>query len=172
MVEGQRTAPPLADIIGGPPPGNWLAAGYFTPDYRPWAEALAASLDAHGAPFHLLACPKLDGGWEVNTRAKPTAILRVMDRYPDKVIVWLDADCTVHGDLAPLARLRADVAARAVARAKRRGVGYMARTGTMVFKPHAAARRFVAAWADNAAAARRWDDDQHARVRAMVRATA
>ena len=161
-------AAPLGDIVGRPPAGSWLVAGYFTPDYRPWAETLANSLKEQGAPFHLFASPKLGGGWEVNTRAKPTAILKAMDEYPDKVIVWLDADCTVHGDLSPLARLRADVAARAVARVKPRGVSYTARAGTMVFKPRPPARRFVAAWADYAAIARPCDHDQHALLMALA----
>src|SRR5918992_6126172 len=85
-----------------PPPTRWLVCGYFTPDYRHCAEALAASLRTHHAPHHLFAIAKA-GTWEATSRQKPSAILGAMDRYPDKVIVWLDVDCQVLGDLSPLA---------------------------------------------------------------------
>jgi hypothetical protein len=61
------------------------------------------------APYHFFAWDKVPGGWETNTRLKPTAILKAMDFYPEKVLIWVDVDCTVRGDLSPLANLRADV---------------------------------------------------------------
>ena len=42
--------------------------------------------------------------------AKAQHILAAMNRHPDEVIVWLDVDCIVHGDLSPLADIRGDVA--------------------------------------------------------------
>jgi hypothetical protein len=150
------------DIVSITPPNEWLACGYFTPDYRLWAEGLAKSLSGHNAPYHLFATPKLGGGWEINTRAKPAAILKAMARYPDKVLVWLDVDCEVHSDLSPLANLRADVAAYAHTKRskRRRRVRYNVWSGTMVFRPTAQARAFVEAWCDNADSGPRFDHDQ------------
>lgn len=169
------------DIISRSPLQEWLVCGYFTPDYRHWAENLAASLRTHAAPFHLLSKPKAAGGWEGNTRAKPGAILSAMDRYPEHVIVWLDVDCTVHGDLAPLARCRADVAAFAQTRrlptrpgATRRGrqrLRYNVRSGTMVFRPTSEARGFAECWAALCADAAACDHDQDGLLLTLGQAT-
>lgn len=164
-----KTAPGVLELRGRhdvvsavPDTSPWLVCGYFTPDYSHWAEVLAASLRTHDAPYHLFAIAQA-GGWEANSRQKPMAILKAMDRYTDKVIVWLDVDCQVHGDLSPLADLRADVAAYTRTRQPkwRRRQRYLIKSGTMVFKPTAPARAFVAAWAENAAGGERWDADQH-----------
>jgi hypothetical protein len=32
----------------------WVVCGWFTPDYRPWADKLTASLDAIGAPYDIV----------------------------------------------------------------------------------------------------------------------
>jgi hypothetical protein len=54
--------PVSGDLVGGQI-GDWLVIGWFTEDstYRPLAEALAANLGEHGAPFHLFAKPSLGG---------------------------------------------------------------------------------------------------------------
>jgi hypothetical protein len=161
----------ITDLIADQTPDGWLVAGYFTPDYRHWAQGLAASLDSHGAPYHLFAVPKVAGGWEANTRAKPQAILTAMDRYPDKTLIWLDVDCTVHGDLSPLANLRGDVAAFARARQRARGeTGYVIRSGTLVFKPNPHAGRLVETWRDHAADSIAFSHDQQS-LRTALAAT-
>jgi hypothetical protein len=139
----------------------WIVCGFFTPDYRPWAERLIASLEAHGAPHDIVERPKLVGGWEANTMAKARAVLEAMDRHPGKVVVFLDVDCEVRGDLAPLAHLSADVAFYVRARRRRRGgMRFGVRSGTLVLKPTAAARRFVDAWVEASATAEHGDVDQ------------
>ena len=155
-----------------PQPTPWLVCGYFTPDYRHWAEALAASLRTHHAPHHLFATAKA-GTWEATSRQKPMAILHAMHRYPDQVIVWLDVDCQVLGDLSPLADLRADVAAYTRTRQPkwRRRQRFLVKSGTMVFKPTEAARAFVREWSRNAARAQPWDSDQHSLLKTFGETT-
>ncbi len=80
-----------------------IVCGWFTPDYRHWADKLIASLDAVGAPHDIVEVPKLPGTWEANTMAKSAQLLAAMDRHPDKCIAFLDVDCRVLGDLSPLA---------------------------------------------------------------------
>jgi hypothetical protein len=164
-----RTAPFGSDVQGqddlisaDPHSRRWLVCGYFTPDYRHWAETLADSLRRHNAPYHLFATTKA-GTWEATSRQKPAAILNAMGRYPDKAIVWLDVDCQVLGDLSPLADLRADVAAYTRTRQPkwRRRQRFLVKSGTMVFKPTEAARAFVGEWSRNAARGQPWDSDQH-----------
>jgi hypothetical protein len=60
-------------------------------------------------PHDIVEVPKLPGTWEANTMAKPAHLLAAMDRHPDKVIVLLDVDCRVLGDLTPLAGIEGDV---------------------------------------------------------------
>jgi hypothetical protein len=86
--------------------------------------------------------------WETNTMAKASLILAAMDRHPDEVIVWLDVDCIVHGDLSPLADIRGDVAFRMHSKFRRhhKGTRFRAQSGTMVFRPTPEARQFVEAW--------------------------
>jgi len=126
---------------------SWIVCGWYTPDYSHWAERLRASLDATGAPHDIVMRPKLPGGWEANTMAKPLAVREAMARHPDKVIVFLDVDCTVHGDLSPLARIAADVAFYVRSRRRRGGgIRFGIRSGTLVLRPTPAARAFVDAW--------------------------
>jgi hypothetical protein len=56
----------------------WIVCGWFTPDYRVWADKLIASFDAAGAPHDIVERPKLPGGWEANTMAKPLAVRDAM----------------------------------------------------------------------------------------------
>jgi hypothetical protein len=104
-----------------------------------------------------------------NTRLKPTAILKAMDFYPDKVLIWLDVDCTVHGDLSPLANLRADVAAYAATRKHKWGsrLRYQVLSGTMVFRPTVQARGFVREWQRIADSGSRFDRDQKSLLQAL-----
>jgi hypothetical protein len=139
----------------------WIVCGYFTPDYRHWATRLVASLDRHGAPHDIVSRAKLPGGWEVNTMTKARAVHEAIQQHPDKVVVFLDVDCQVLGDLAPLVELSGDVAF--YVRSRRRSSGairFGIRTGTLVIKPTAAARQFVETWSVVSATPRYGDTDQ------------
>jgi hypothetical protein len=154
------------DLVSAAAPAGWLVGGYFTPDYRHWADDLVRSLEARGAPYHLFAWSKRPHGRDANTLQKPMAILRAMDRYPDQILVWLDVDCEVAGDLAPLTATRADLAARPMLRRhpawrrNRRHWLSLWRTGTLVIRPTPPARAFVERWATRCAEAQDHDNDQ------------
>ena len=146
---------------------GWLVCGWFTPDYRPWAEKLIASLNTVGAPYDIVETQKLVGGWEANTMAKAEQILAAMDRHPGKVIVFLDVDCEVRGDLSPLAQLRGDVAFLLPVKKKARGARLKPLSGTMVVRPTPQARWFVEAWASASAKSHWGAIDQHTLAVAM-----
>ena len=152
---------------------DYIVAGYYTPDYAPWASALRASLYAHGQPYNLMAVPKADGGWEANTLRKATEVANAMSCHPDKVIIWLDVDCIVHGDLSPLAELwGVDVSVYMHGRRRRLG-GYKLHciTRTIVLRPTPGARDFVERWKELSAAARWGDVDQTTFLLAMGEST-
>jgi hypothetical protein len=149
----------LEDITGGTA-GDWLVIGWFTPDYRPLAEAFAADLAEYGAPYHLCAKPKLALDW--NTSRKPSVVLASMDAYPGKTLVPMDVDCIVRGDIAPVTRVAGDVGITVIAqnvkghtgRPLRRGrdarwrhwIGLECSSRVAVFRPTAGARAFAEAW--------------------------
>jgi hypothetical protein len=151
---------------------DWIVCGWFTEDdkYRPLADRLAASLNQVGTPYDLVATPKLSGGWEANTMAKPGHVLAAMNRHPGKTIVFLDVDCRVIGDLAPLVKsATSDIAIRFRAKARNNRMWMTPRSSTMVFRPTEPARRFVLAWADASKGAPQGTIDQTTFVTTLCR---
>jgi hypothetical protein len=147
----------LEDITGGIV-GDWLVVGWFTPDYRPLAERLAANLTAHGAPFHLWAKPKLAAGW--NTKRKPQIVLEAMEAYPDKTLILMDVDCLVKGDLSPVASIATDIGIALKPREGRKSrVVFTASSRVVVFRPTASARSFAETWAELCEASGRSNDE-------------
>jgi hypothetical protein len=141
------------DLVGGQV-DDWLVAGWFTPDYRPLAEAFAADLTEHGAPYHLWAKPSL-GAW--NTSRKPSVALEAMDAYPGRTVVLMDVDCVVRGDIAPMTEVAGDIGICAIARnvASRKGfrhwLAFATSSRVIVFRPTEGARTFATRWADKIA---------------------
>jgi hypothetical protein len=145
------------DLRGGSV-GAWLVCGWFTPDYRVLAEKLAASLEEHGAPFHLFARPKPAAGW--STHQKPAVVLAAMDAYPGKTLVLMDVDCIVTGDIAPVTALSGDVGLAIKARPGRRSrVVFTLSSRVVVFRPTPGARAFAERWAGACAASGRVNDE-------------
>jgi hypothetical protein len=135
--------------LRGGTPGEWLVCGWFTEDdmYRPLACKLAESLDRIGAPYDLVAAPRLVGGWEANVRAKATQALAAMDRHPNKIIILMDIDFEAKDDLTYLANAPGDIALRISARRRRKGPAriYLS-SRVIVMKPTTGARRFIERW--------------------------
>lgn len=130
---------------------DWIVCGWFTDDpvYRPLAQQLMASLDAVGAPHDLVCVPKFPGSWEVNTLAKAGQALAAVTRHPSKIVIFMDVDFIATGDISWLASSPGDVAMQMVARRRKNGSARLAPSAqVMVFKPNAAARRFIEAWVD------------------------
>ena len=140
------------DLKGGMP-DTWIAVGWFTADatYRPLAEAFAANLAEHGAPYHLFSRPPLEG-WD--TSPKPGVVLEAMDAYPGKTVVLMDVDCVVRGDIEPVTQIRGDAGVTVIARNTRKGRRWShsllveASSRVVVLRPTAGARAFAQAWAD------------------------
>jgi CHAT domain len=116
-----------------------IVCGFYTEDYRRWLIPLVASLDRLGQAHDFVLAEKAGSMRETNTMAKAAHILAAMDRHPNEVIVWLDVDCIVLGDLSPLADIRGDVAFRMHSKFRRhhKGTRFRAQSGTMVFRPTA-----------------------------------
>jgi hypothetical protein len=131
----------------GRPHRGMVVCGWYTPDYAHWADRLIASLDVASVRHDIVAVAKQPGGWERNTCRKAWHLLAAMDRHPGEVIVFLDVDCVVRGDLSELASAGGDIAFRLAAKVKRGVARMQPRSGTLVVQPTAAARACVETWA-------------------------
>ena len=71
----------------------YVVVGYYTQDgiYDVAADKLIKSLDQFKVP-HCILPIESKGNWLKNTSYKPTFILNMMDKFPDKSIVYVDVD--------------------------------------------------------------------------------
>lgn len=136
----------IADIVSANAPAGWLVTGFFTPDYRPLVQKLAAGLDAVAAPYHFYGVER-QGGWRSETLRKPSIIAGAMRQHAGQTIVVMDADCTVRAPLAPMADIASDVAC--FMHVKKRGPRQYADLSSrvIVLRPTPGARRLIESWA-------------------------
>jgi hypothetical protein len=148
---------------------SYVVCGWYTPDYAGWASDLKRSLLRHGQPFELVSVPSHAGeSWEATTMRKAREVLKALDRHAGKTIIFIDVDCQVAGDLAPLTELRGDVAFYVHPRRRRSGhTKAHIRSGTIVLKPTPEARRFVERWAEISDRPEYGDVDQDALLLAI-----
>jgi len=130
---------------------EYVAFGWYTPDYAAWFHQLEASLIDHGARYYFKRVPVLPGGWERNTCRKAEFVLAAMEEFPGVPLILLDVDCVVTGDLSRLAGLQCDVALNSVTTHKRRRVNVVMQTGHMVLNPTAKMHELMQAWARRSA---------------------
>lgn len=124
----------------------FMVVGFFTPDYASAAMAFAKNLVEHRISHHLYARPKAEGDWFSQTRQKPSVLAAARKDHPDDILVLMDVDCRVRGDINGILHSPGDVALRT----KRTTVGsrYALKpcTRVMVLRPTAGSTAFVAAW--------------------------
>jgi len=169
-----------SDLVNVTKAGDWIVCGWFTPDYRHWAEQLVGDLERLSIPYHFEAVAKARGGWNVNTLQKANVVLRALKRYPGKRVILLDVDCNVQGDLSPLAQIDCDIAL--YFRARRRKERWYSwfrinqkasptllqpRSGTMLFVPTKATGELLQRWSEHSNAAQLGDDDETALANAI-----
>lgn len=127
--------------LGGSSP--WIAISHFTPEYRREAAKLIASLACLPIDYHVQPIASL-GSWWANVHCRPSFLLAMLDVYPGRDIVWIDADGIVRRYpelLDSLDRGRWEVAVHF-----RKGVELLG--GTMWVANTEAGRRLMAAWAE------------------------
>jgi hypothetical protein len=75
---------------------NWIVVSFYTKNtgYADVVKKLEASLIEHNLDYHLFSCEPL-GSWRQNLNYKSKIILESFDLYPDKDIVFIDADGVV-----------------------------------------------------------------------------
>lgn len=149
-VPQERCHDDLVQQFGSP----FIVVGFYTPNYAEAAAKFAANLSDHGISHHIYARMPLEGGWSQQTRQKPSVLAEARKAYPDKLLVLMDVDCRVRGNIDSLAEAPGDVALRI----KRTSVGSLlgARFGShfalrpcsrvMLVRPTPGSEAFVGAW--------------------------
>ncbi len=138
LKEGER-------FIEGSGNGSFVACCFYTDNYTREAEALRASLDATGTPGFFKRYASR-GFWEANTRIKPEFLLECLTRFPDRNIVYLDADSVVRSPLVLFDDFPADLGVFKASPDS--GMSHPYLTGTLFLRNVPAVRTFVQSWID------------------------
>ena len=90
-------------------PDNFIVCCFYTDSYRSHALNLKQSLDEFNLNYYFKEVEDA-GYWEANTRIKPHFILECLKKFPNKNVLYLDADAIVKKPLDYFNRITADVA--------------------------------------------------------------
>ena len=88
---------------------NFLVCCFYTDSYRDHALSLKQSLDNFNLNYYFKEVEDA-GYWEANTRIKPHFILECLQQFPEKDVLYLDADALVKKPLDYFNHITADVA--------------------------------------------------------------
>ncbi|WP_201526077.1 putative nucleotide-diphospho-sugar transferase [Psychrobacter frigidicola] len=88
---------------------SFIVCCFYTDSYRNQALSLKQSLDDFNLNYYFKEVEDA-GYWEANTRIKPHFILECLQQFPDKNILYLDADALVKKPLDYFNHITADVA--------------------------------------------------------------
>lgn len=90
-------------------PDSFIVVCFYTDSYRDHALSLKESLDEFNLNYYFKQVDDA-GYWEANTRIKPHFILECLQQFPDKNVLYLDADALVKKPLDYFNYITADVA--------------------------------------------------------------
>ncbi|TXD97908.1 hypothetical protein ES754_02835 [Psychrobacter frigidicola] len=88
---------------------SFIVCCFYTDSYYDHALSLKQSLDEFSLNYYFKQVSDA-GYWEANTRIKPHFILECLQQFPDKNILYLDADALVKKPLDYFNNITADVA--------------------------------------------------------------
>lgn len=88
---------------------SFVVCCFYTENYRDHAMSLKQSLDDFNLNYYFKQVEDA-GYWEANTRIKPHFILECLQQFPNKNILYLDADALVKKPLDYFNHITADVA--------------------------------------------------------------
>jgi hypothetical protein len=122
---------------------RWLIVSYYTmgTEYREEARGLIESCEKFKLNYYVKGVANL-GHWLANVRWRPVFMRRMLDKFPDFSIVWIDADGRVRED--PVLFDELETADFDLAVHYRRGVELLG--GTMWVRNSGRARELINLW--------------------------
>jgi hypothetical protein len=124
----------------------FVVIGFFTPDYTQAALDFASNLTEQKISHHLYSRPKIAGNWSSQTRQKPSVLSKARNDYPDDILILMDVDCRVRGNIDDIVECPGDIALRT----KKTSVGSRNAlkpcTRVMIVRPTPGSAAFIAAW--------------------------
>jgi len=143
---------------------SFVICCFFTDTYFDHAMSLKSSLDDFGLNYYFKRVADA-GYWEANTRIKPHFVLECLERFPQKDVLYLDADAMVKKPLDYFNHIDADVAFYKTKGLPGMSHDYLA--GTMFFKNTPATRQLVEQWIAEQVDGKRTQVDQDSLDEAM-----
>ncbi len=72
---------------------DWIIVSYYTIGtfYKDLAKRFVESLKKHKVYYYVEGVPNLND-WGRNTNYKPSFLLRMLEKFPDRSLVWIDCD--------------------------------------------------------------------------------
>lgn len=122
---------------------SFLVCCFYTDSYSDHALSLKKSLDDFNLNYHFKQVEDA-GYWEANTRIKPHFILECLQQFPNKNVLYLDADAVVKQPLNYFNKIVSDIAVYHTKRAQGMSHNYL--TGTIFLKNNPVTRGFLAQW--------------------------
>lgn len=100
---------PTDSIINVNDNHSFIVCCFYTASYQEHAMRLKSSLDQFKISYYFSEVEDA-GYWEANTRLKPHFVLDCLNKFPDKDILYLDADAVVKKPIDYFNRVTSDVA--------------------------------------------------------------
>lgn len=100
---------PSSSFLSTDASDSFLICCFYTDSYRDHALSLKQSLDNFNINYYFKEVEDA-GYWEANTRIKPHFILECLKQFPEKDVLYLDADALVKKSLDYFNHITADVA--------------------------------------------------------------
>jgi len=125
---------------------DFIVTGFFTPDYYPLAHALSQNLSQFGISHHIYAREKAEGAWGHQTLQKPSVLIKARQDYPKQMLLLMDVDCRVRGDISAITQCAGDLAVPFGRKPMKNGTALKPGTRVLLVKPTAGADRALALW--------------------------
>lgn len=125
---------------------GFVVCAFFTDNYADQVASLAASVESFGLAFYKKRYDSR-GFWEANTRIKPEFLLHCLDKFPDKDVLYLDADSVMKKFPDLLVNFNGDIGV--YASDTRQGFTHSYLTGTLFLTNNDCVRRFLHRWIES-----------------------
>ncbi len=120
---------------------QFVVCAFYTPNYEEDVRRLEISLKAFGHEYYLKPCERLPT-WEQNTGIKPGFLLECLQRFPDKDVLYIDADAFVRRELEGFEQFDGDIGIHF----NENGGSHQIRTGTIYLRNNERTLSFLQDW--------------------------